>query len=82
MDRLQALYLQLVNPTDLSLPDNITDPSIQETISTRMFNGPNLPPISYQTRVLKMILSRIEESSGPDDVRRLPTVNAQTHALI
>lgn len=72
MRSLVAQYLQLVDPSALPIPENVSNQAIQESIFEHMFNGSFLPPPSYQTRVLKRILTRIEETSGPDDVRTIP----------
>ncbi|RMJ23818.1 hypothetical protein PHISP_05312 [Aspergillus sp. HF37] len=84
MNTLLAQYLQLVDPPALALPDNVADPSIQASIAAHMFrDSPDrpLPPISYQTRVLKRILARIEESAGPEDEIIEPLLNAFTSLL-
>lgn len=76
--QLVAQYFQLVEPRDLCVPsaDAIVNPAVQAAIYERMFNQDTLwpiPPASYRTRVLKMILSRIEESiSNPEEDVRTP----------
>lgn len=85
MNTLLAQYLQLVDPSALALPDNVADPSIQASIAAHMFrDSPDrpLPPISYQTRVLKRILGRIEESAGPEDVRLSCTQYGHRHRVV
>ena len=67
INRLVAQYLQQLETPSLSLPDGPTliNPAVQRAIYTRMFDESAtwpLPPIHYRARVLKMILSRIEES--------------------
>ncbi|KAI9372041.1 putative methyltransferase-domain-containing protein [Aspergillus egyptiacus] len=70
---LTAQYLQQVDPPSLSLPDgpSIVSPAIQTAIYENMFNDDTtwpLPPVPYQTRVLKTIIARIEESiSDPEE---------------
>ncbi|KAL4930534.1 protein-lysine N-methyltransferase [Aspergillus undulatus] len=70
---LTAQYFQQVEPPSLSLPDGpaLVSPSIQSAIYENMFNEDTawpLPPASYQTRVLKSIIARIEESiSDPEE---------------
>ncbi|KAL4917092.1 putative methyltransferase-domain-containing protein [Aspergillus aurantiobrunneus] len=64
---LSAQYFQQVDPPSLSLPDGpaLVSPAIQSAIYENMFNEDTawpLPPAPYQTRVLKMIIARIEES--------------------
>lgn len=77
--KLVAQYFQLVEPRDLCVPsaDAIVNPAVQAAIYERMFNQDTLwpiPPASYRTRVLKMILSRIEESiSNPEEDVRTPS---------
>lgn len=85
IDILVAQYFQQVPPPQLSLPDGPTllQPSVQTSLYERMFTDTTdadadtntepetrcLPPASYQTRVLKMIITRMEESiSDPEDV--------------
>lgn len=65
---LIAQYNQQVPAPKLPLPDGKTllQPTTQSTIYERMFNEDNpqawpLPPVNYRTRVLKMILGRLEE---------------------
>ncbi|KAL2830084.1 putative methyltransferase-domain-containing protein [Aspergillus pseudoustus] len=70
---LAAQYFEQVDPPNLSLPDGPTliSPAIQNAIFSSMFNEDTaspLPPVSYQTRVLKIIIARIEESiSDPEE---------------
>ncbi|KAL3465147.1 putative methyltransferase-domain-containing protein [Aspergillus heterothallicus] len=64
---LAAQYFEQVDPPSLSLPSGPTlvSPAIQNAIYESMFNEDTawpLPPTSYQTRVLKTIIARIEES--------------------
>jgi hypothetical protein len=69
---LVAQYFQLVEPADLCvLPGPIVkDLAVQDAIYKHMFNEAILwpiPPLSYRTRVLKMILSLIDEAfSDPE----------------
>lgn len=70
---LSTQYFQQVDPPFLSLPDGpaLVSPTIQSAIYERMFNEDTawpLPPAPYQTRVLKTIIARIEESiSDPEE---------------
>ncbi|OJJ08684.1 hypothetical protein ASPVEDRAFT_144495 [Aspergillus versicolor CBS 583.65] len=70
---LSAQYFQQVDPPFLSLPDGpaLVSPTIQSAIYERMFNEDTawpLPPAPYQTRVLKTIIARIEDSiSDPEE---------------
>jgi hypothetical protein len=70
---LVAQYFQLVDPRRLSLPpkDTLIRADVQETIYQQMFNEAAIwpiPPVSYRVRVLKMLLSAIEDSiSNPDE---------------
>ncbi|KKK27203.1 hypothetical protein ARAM_004934 [Aspergillus rambellii] len=64
---LTAQYSQQVDPPRLSIPHgrDLVSPTTQSAIYQTMFDDTRtwpLPPVPYQTRVLKMILSRIEES--------------------
>ncbi|KKK13272.1 hypothetical protein AOCH_002670 [Aspergillus ochraceoroseus] len=64
---LTAQYSQQVDPPRLSIPHgrDLVSPTTQSAIYETMFDDTRtwpLPPVPYQTRVLKMILSRIEES--------------------
>ncbi|KAL1963214.1 hypothetical protein VTN77DRAFT_8539 [Rasamsonia byssochlamydoides] len=73
ISQLVAQYFQLVEPWDLRIPsaDTLKDPAVQAAIYEQMFNENNIdpiPPVNYRTRVLKTILSRIEESlSSPEE---------------
>jgi hypothetical protein len=73
ISRLAAQYFQLVEPWNLHIPsaDTLKDPAVQAAIYEQMFNEDNvdpIPPINYRTRVLKVILARIEESlSNPEE---------------
>jgi hypothetical protein len=70
---LIAQYFQLVEPQNLQiLPGpSLKKPAVQAAIYEHMFNEVVLwpiPPATYRTRVLKMIISRIEESfSDPEE---------------
>ncbi|KAL4975914.1 putative methyltransferase-domain-containing protein [Aspergillus desertorum] len=64
---LTAQYFQQVDPPSLSLPDGpaLVNPTVQSAIYENMFNEDTawpLPRAPYQTRVLKNIIARIEES--------------------
>lgn len=73
ISRLVAQYFQLVEPWDLHMPsaDTLKASAVQATIYEQMFNEDKIDPIlpvNYRTRVLKMILARIEESlSDPEE---------------
>ncbi|THC98732.1 hypothetical protein EYZ11_001795 [Aspergillus tanneri] len=67
VDLLIRQFHQQVDPALLPLPQGATiiHPALQSAIYESMFNEASvwpLPPIYYQARVLKMILSRIEEA--------------------
>jgi hypothetical protein len=70
---LLAQYFQLVDPRHLSLPpkDTLIRSDVQHTIYQQMFNETAIwpiPPVPYRIRVLKMLLSAIEDSiSNPDE---------------
>lgn len=63
---LVAQYFQLVDPQNLSIPPGsiLVQPQVQAALYERMFEETltPLPPATYRTRVLKLILARIEES--------------------
>lgn len=64
--KLVAQYFQLVDPSDLALPDGpvLVRPDVQTALYERMFAETvfPLPPANYRARVLKLILARIEAS--------------------
>ncbi|KAJ5782131.1 hypothetical protein N7457_003905 [Penicillium paradoxum] len=65
--KLAAQYFQLVELQNLALPPGpvLIQPAVQAALYERMFNENAvfpIPPDSYRSRVLKQILSRIEES--------------------
>ncbi|KAJ5580175.1 uncharacterized protein N7459_006160 [Penicillium hispanicum] len=69
---LVAQYFQLVDPPHLALPPGnvLKPPEVQTALYERMFNETltPLPPGSYRSRVLKLILARIEEAiTDPDE---------------
>ncbi|OOQ87526.1 hypothetical protein PEBR_15402 [Penicillium brasilianum] len=70
--KLIAQYFQLVDPPHLDLPsgDVLLRPAVQEALYERMFDESlsPLPLAAYRTRVLKLIVARIEESiKDPDE---------------
>ncbi|KAL2369018.1 hypothetical protein RJ035_001673 [Blastomyces gilchristii] len=73
VDLLVAQYLQLLEPQRLSIPaDNVLKrPVVQQLIYQRMFDEAHvwpIPPPSYRIRVLKILISKLEESiSNPDE---------------
>lgn len=79
--KLVAQYFQLVEPRELCVPsaEAIVRPAVQAAIYEQMFNEATvwpLPPAGYRTRVLKMIISRIEESiSNPEEDVRRPSLS-------
>ncbi|KAE8351880.1 putative methyltransferase-domain-containing protein [Aspergillus coremiiformis] len=67
LNTLTAQYFQQLDPAHLSLPNasTIIHPDVQTVIYDHMFNEATvwpLPPVSYRARVLKTIISRIEEA--------------------
>lgn len=64
---LAAQYFQLVDPPLLSIPPGnvLVRPHIQTALYERMFDEAltPLPPATYRTRVLKLIITRIEKLS-------------------
>ncbi|EAW10905.1 protein-lysine N-methyltransferase [Aspergillus clavatus NRRL 1] len=73
IDKLVAQYFQQVEPHLLNFPDGRTmiNAATQTVIYERMFNEAAvwpIPPVNYRARVLKIILSRLEESiSDPEE---------------
>ncbi|KAJ5109740.1 hypothetical protein N7532_002385 [Penicillium argentinense] len=63
---LARQYFQLVDPPQLAIPPNniLIQPTVQEALYEHMFNESltPLPPAPYRARVLKLLLSRIEEA--------------------
>ncbi|KAJ5180825.1 hypothetical protein N7492_004035 [Penicillium capsulatum] len=69
---LAAQYFQLVDPPHLAIPPGhvLVRPETQTALYERMFDEAltPLPPATYRTRVLKLIIARIEESiSDPEE---------------
>lgn len=64
--KLAAQYFQLVELNRLDLPPGpvLVKPDVQAALYAHMFDETifPIPPHSYRSRVLKQILSRIEES--------------------
>jgi hypothetical protein len=72
LTRFRAQYLQLLDPRTLSWPPHTTlkRPDVQAWLFKNLFDKQNLqylPSDRYQTRVLKMVLARIEESIEDPD---------------
>ncbi|KAH8431162.1 protein-lysine N-methyltransferase [Aspergillus melleus] len=73
VDLLTRQFHEQVDPPLLPLPQgrDIVHPAVQSAIYAHMFDETSvwpIPPVNYQTRVLKMILSRIEEAiSDPEE---------------
>ena len=63
---LAAKYFQLVDPPKLALPPGnvLVQPAVQQALYEHMFDETltPLPPAPYRTRVLKLIIARIEEA--------------------
>lgn len=69
---LAVQYFQLVEPPNLAIPpgDVLVRPDVQTALYERMFDEAltPLPPATYRTRVLKLIIARIEDSiSNPEE---------------
>ena len=69
---LAAQYFQLVEPPNLAIPPGyvLERPDVQTVLYERMFDEAltPLPPATYRTRVLKLIIARIEDSiSNPEE---------------
>lgn len=75
---LAVQYFQLVDPPNLAIPPGhvLVQPAIQRALYERMFDESltPLPPATYRTRVLKLILARIEESFTDPDEDVSPTI--------
>ena len=73
VDLLARQFHEQVDPNLLPLPQgrDIVHPAVQSAIYAHMFDETSvwpIPPVNYQTRVLKRILSRIEEAiSDPEE---------------
>lgn len=73
LSRFIAQYFQLVDPWDLQYPaaEILKSPTTQKTLYEQMFDEDKIdpvPPQTYRTRVLKALISKIEESlSDPDE---------------
>jgi len=86
--KLAAQYFQLVELQHLDLPPGsvLVQPDVQAALYEHMFNETifPLPPDSYRSRVLKQILSRIEESiTDPEqDVCRPPLIHFPSQSSI
>jgi hypothetical protein len=70
--KLVAQYFQLVDPPQLDIPPGnvLLRPIVQKALYERMFDESltPLPPAAYRTRVLKLIIARIEESiANPEE---------------
>lgn len=69
---LSAQYFQLVDPPHLCLPpdDVLLRPEVQTALYERMFDESitPLPPTTYRTRILKLLIARIEGAmKDPDE---------------
>jgi hypothetical protein len=66
IQKLAAQYFQLVELQHLDLPSGsvLVQPDVQAALYDHMFNESifPIPPDSYRSRVLKTILTRIEDS--------------------
>ncbi|PGG98185.1 hypothetical protein AJ79_08955 [Helicocarpus griseus UAMH5409] len=73
IDLLVAQYLQMVELQHLSIPPNnvLIKPEVQELIYQNMFDEERIwpiPPPGYRIRVLKTLISRLEQSiSDPEE---------------
>lgn len=69
---LVVQYFQLVDPPNLALPPGnvLVQPAVQQALYEQMFDETltPLPPATYRTRVLKLIIARIEEAiTNPEE---------------
>lgn len=70
LELFERQVLQLVDPKELQWPsgDSIRSLDAQERIYQRLFQSEHPPPERYQLRVLKKLLSLVEESIvDPDE---------------
>lgn len=73
MSRFIAQYFQLVDPWDLQYPaaEILKSPTTQKILFKQMFDEEKIdpvPPQTYRTRVLKTLISQLEQSlSDPDE---------------
>ncbi|KAJ5108696.1 hypothetical protein N7456_005371 [Penicillium angulare] len=70
--KLSAQYFQLVDPPDLTIPpdDVLVRPEVQKALYKHMFDESltPLPPTTYRSRILKLLLARIENGiQNPDE---------------
>lgn len=78
---LAAQYFQLVDPPNLYIPPEnvLKQPNVQQALYERMFEETitPLPPATYRTRVLKLILARVEETfTDPEEDVSYPQILA------
>ena len=70
---LQRQYFQLVEPNQLSWPDDATlkAPEVQSWLFSNLFDMVNItspPPDRYQLRILKQLIAKLERSiSDPEE---------------
>lgn len=73
LSRFIAQYFQLVDPWDLQYPaaEILKSPTTQKILFKQMFDEEKIdpvPPQTYRTRVLKTLISQLEQSlSDPDE---------------
>jgi hypothetical protein len=83
---LRRQYFQLVEPHQLTWPDNtiLKDPHIQSWMYAQMFDGDHIefpPPDHYQLRVLKPLISKLENAiEDPEEDVRHP-ISSQWHSI-
>ncbi|KAJ5273888.1 hypothetical protein N7478_009013 [Penicillium angulare] len=70
--KLSAQYFQLVDPPELTIPpdDVLVRPEVQHALYKHMFDESltPLPPTTYRSRILKLLLARIENGiQNPDE---------------
>lgn len=82
---LRKQYFQLVDVPKLSIPPNnvLIQPAVQEALYEQMFNEAltPLPPPTYRSRVLKLLLTRMEDGilNPEEDVRQASTYPRKAH---
>lgn len=80
LETFAAQYFQVVEPLNLTFPSGevLIKPEVQQWVYQNMFNETTVwpvPPVGYRNRVLKTLLSKIEDSiTDPEhDVRIIPS---------
>lgn len=86
LTRFRAQYLQVLDPGTLSWPPHamLKKANVQAWLFNNLFDKQNLqylPSDRYQARVLKILLSRIEESIEDPDQDVSAITSTSVHAV-